>query len=119
MPETPQVTKNIERLLQQIKLYTGQEEVSLAKRDTGWHMWATPATVEFVDPKYSSEPLYITTRTISAQGLDFRSPRRLKRGCKVLITLETAEGQTQIPATVMDSTESIGMPIVGVAFDLG
>ena len=112
--------KCLNRLLGQIKLAAGQEEVEVpeAKRACWRYTWVAPGTVEFVDSKDSFEPLYITTSTISAQSLSFRSPRTFERGCKVLINLETDEGELKIPATVMHSTESVGMPIVGVTFDL-
>jgi len=51
--------------------------------------------------------------------LDFHSPRMLKRGSKILINLQSEEGELQIPATVIHSTESVGMPITRVIFDLG
>ena len=117
MPNVAEVKKDLERYLEQIELVTGQEQVPIAKRASWRYQWVTPVTVEFVDSKDSSEPLYATTRSISAQGLDFRSPRMLERGSKVLISLETDEGQLQIPATVMHSTESVGMPVTGVTFD--
>jgi len=117
-PQVAEVTKSIERLLEQIQRSTGQTPEAEAKRATWRYKWAAPATVEFVDPKDSSGPVCITTRTISAQGLDFCSPNRPKPGCKVLINLETDEGELQIPATVVYCTESVGMPSVGVRFDL-
>ena len=115
-----EVKKRRNRLLGQIKLAAGQKEVEVpeAKRACWRYRWVVPGTIVFVDSKDSSRLLFITTSTISAEGLDFRSPRILEPGCKVLITLETDEGQMQIPATVTHSTESVGMPIVGVAFDL-
>ena len=118
MPEVPEVTNRIEHLLEQIELATGQEPLSEARRASWRYTWAAHVAIEFVDPNDSSDPLHVTTRTIFAHGLDFRSPRILERGCKVLITLQTDEGELQIPATVMHSTTSVGMPIVGVKFDL-
>ena len=117
MPKVAEVTKSIERLLAQIELSTGQKPASEYRRVPWRYRWVTPATVEVVDSKGPAELLYITTRSISTEGLDFRSSRILELGCKVLITLETDEGQIQIPAIVKHSTESVGMPIVGVAFD--
>ena len=118
MPKVAEVTKSIERLLEHIALSTGQKPASEYRRASWRYKWTAPAAVKLIDSNDSSEPLYVTTRTIFAQGLDFRSPRMLDRGCKVLITLETNEGELRIPATVMHSTKSVGMPIVGVAFDL-
>ena len=115
MPSTVEMTNSIERLLEQIEHATGQTPEADAKRASWRYEWVVPATVELAD---SPESLFVTIQSISAQGLDFRSPRTLEPGCKVLITLETDEGELRIPATVIHSRESVGMPIVGVAFDL-
>ncbi len=114
------VKKCLNRLLGQIKLAAGQEEVEVsgAKRACWRYRWVVPGTIVFVDSKDSSRLLFITTSTISAEGLDFRSSRILERGCKVLINLETDEGELRIPGTVIHSRESVGMPITGVTFDL-
>ena len=37
---------------------------------------------------------------------------------KVLIKFETDEGELEIQSTVIHCTESVGMPLVGVTFDL-
>ncbi len=118
MPQVAEVTKHIERLLEQIKLSAGQGQVPDAKRAAWRYAWVASARVELVDSGDSSEPLYITIRNISTEGLDFHSPHAFEPDCKVLIILETDEGELQIPATVMHSTESVGMPITGVRFDL-
>ena len=119
MPNVIEVKKDIERLSAQIELSSGQKPASEYRRAPWRHKWTAPATVEPISLNDSSEPLYVTICTISAHGLDFRSPRMFERGCKVLITLETDKGELQIPATVIHSTESVGMPIVGVSFDPG
>ena len=118
MSNAEEIKKRLDRLLKQIEFSTGQKQIPDAKRTPWRYTWVVPATAEFVDPKGSSEPLYITTRAISAEGMDFHSPRMLERGSKVLINLQTDEGQLQIPATVIHSTPSVGMPLVGVTFDL-
>ena len=112
-----EVRKRIKRLLEQIELSTGQKPTPEYRRTSWRYKWTAPATVKLIDSNDSSEPLYVTIRTIFAHGLDFRSPLTLDRGCKVLINLETDEGELQIPATVVHCTESVGMPIVGVTFD--
>ena len=117
MPKVAEVRKDIERLLEHIELSTGQKPASEYRRASWRYKWTAPATVKLMDSNDSSEPLYVTTRTIFAHGLDFRSPRMFERDCKVLITIETDEGELQIPATVVHYTESVGMPIVGVIFD--
>ncbi len=120
MPSAIEVRNRVQFLLEQIELSTGRKETEIpgAKRSSWRRMWVSPATIEFVDSKDSSEPVYITTRSISAHGVDFRSSRMPKPGCKLLMSLETDHGELQIPATVMHSTQSVGMPITGVRFDL-
>ena len=118
MSNAEEIKKRLGRLLKQIEFSTGQKQIPDTKRTPWRYTWVVPATAEFADPKNSSEPLYITTRTISAEGLDFHSPRALERGSKILIKLETEEGELQVPATVIHSTPSVGMPLVGVTFDL-
>ena len=115
MPSTIEMTESIERLLEQIEHSTGQTREAETQRASCRYEWPAPATVELVG---SPESLFVTIQSISAQGLGFRSPRTFEPGCKVLITLETDEGELRIPATVIHSRESVGMPIVGVAFDL-
>ena len=110
--------ERIGRLLKQIELSTGQKQISDTKRSPWRYTWVVPATVEVVGSADSSEPLYITIRTISAEGLDFHSPCMLESATKVLIKLDTDEGELQIPARVIHCTESVGMPLVGVTFDL-
>ena len=120
MAKVALVRDDLEWLLQQVEIATGQRPVEVPgdKRDARRYKWLTAGTVTFVDYKDYSEPLCITTYTISVNGLDFRSPRMLEPGCKILLTLETDEGQLRIPATVVHSTPSIGLPTVGVSFDL-
>ena len=110
--------KQIEHFLGQIELSSGQKQVSDARRDPWRYRWITSGTVELVGSEESSETMSITTRTISPEGLDFRCPRSLEPGCKVLINLKTDEGDLRIPAIVKHCTESVGMPTVGVIFDL-
>ena len=117
MPSTIETTESIERLLEQIERSTGQTPEADAKRASWRYEWVVPATVELAD---SPESLFVTIQSISAQGLGFCSPRTFEPGCKLIITIETDEGDDllRIPATVIHSRESIGMPIVGVSFDL-
>ena len=115
MPSTIEMAKSIERLLEQIEHSTGQTPEADAKRASWRYEWVAPATVELVD---STEPLFVTIQSISAQGLGFCSPRTFEPGCKLIITIETDEGDLRIPATVIHSRNSVGMPIVGVSFDL-
>ena len=107
MPSSIGVRIRIQWLLEQIERRSGQEQIPEIRRAVWRRMWAAPGTVEFVDFKDYSEPVCITTRTISGRGLDFRSSRMPKSGCKLLISLKTDDGALQIPATVVHSTESV------------
>ena len=118
MPQVAEVTKHIERLLEQIERTAGQKPVSDVRHASFRYVWPAQITVELVDPDNSSEPLFVTLGHISRDGLDFRSSRRLEPNEKVLVTLETDEGQLQIPATVVHLTESVGRSVVAVKFDL-
>ena len=117
MQQVTEVTKHIERLLEQIERTTGQKPVSEARRDSLRYIWLAPATVILVDSQSPSEPLLVTLGHISRDGLEFRSSRRIKVDQKVLVGVYTDEGELQIPATVVHSTESGVRFIVGVKFD--
>ena len=71
--------------------------------------------MKLVGSQSPSELLLVTLGQIS---LEFRSSQRLKVDQKVLVGLETDEGELQVPATVVHSTESGVRFIVGVRFDL-
>ncbi len=118
MPKVTEVRKRINRLLEQIEHTTGQKPPPDARRASFRYAWPAQATVELVEADNSSEPLFVTVGHISRDSLDFRSSQRLQLDQKVLITLETDEGQLQIPATVVHSTESVVRFVVGVKFDL-
>ena len=114
----PKVKERITRLLEQIKGSTNQEPQSDARRTSFRYAWPGHATVELVETDNASEPLLVTVGHISRDGLEFRSPGKLEPDRKVLVTLETDEGQLQIPAIVVHSTESVGRPIIAVKFNL-
>ena len=118
MSQVAELTKQIERLLEEIERTTEQTPVSDARRASFRYVWPGHATVEFVDPDNWFEPLLVTVGHISRDGLDFRSPRRFQVDQKLLITLDTDEGQLQIPATVIHSTQSVVKFATGVMFDL-
>ncbi len=117
MPDVAELAKHIERLLEEIERTTGQTPVSEAKRGSFRYVRLAPATIKLVDSQSPSEPLLVTVANISRDGLDFRSSRRFQLQEKVLISLETDEGELQIPATVVHSTESGVRFVVGVRFD--
>ena len=118
MPQVAELTKQIERLLEEIERSINQKPQNDARRASFRYVWPAHAAVELVDPDNSSGPLFVTLGHISRDGLDFRSPRRFQVDQKVLITLETDEGQLQIPATVVYSTQSVVKFATGVMFDL-
>ena len=118
MPKVTEVRKRINRLLEQIEHATGQKPQPDARRASFRYAWPVRATIELVEADNSSEPLFVTVGHISRDGSDFRSSRKLQPDQKVLVTLETDEGQLQIPATVVHSTESVVKFVVGVKFDL-
>ncbi len=113
-----EVKERLDCLLEQIKGSTNQKPQLATRRTAFRYVWPGHATVELVAPDDSSEPLSVTVGHISRGGLDFRSPRRFHVDQKVLVSLETDQGQLQIPATVMHSTESVLKFIIGVRFDL-
>ncbi len=117
MTKVTEVKKHIDRLLEQIELSTNQKPGPDARRASFRYAWPAHASVKLVGPDDSSEPLFVTLGHISRDGLEFRSSRRLQRDQKVLVTVETDEGELQIPATTVHSTESIIGFVVGVKFD--
>ena len=118
MPTAIEARTKFQRLLKQIKLCTGQEEMPECRRASFRLVWSAPAEIKPLNPNGFPSPLYARTRTISAHGLGFISPRELQLGQRVVITLEANEGEVQIPAMVVRLTPSVGMPTVGVTFDL-
>ena len=117
MPKVTELKKHINRLLEQIELSTNQKPGPDARRASFRYTWPAHASVKLVGPDDSSEPLFVTLGHISRDGLDFRSSRRLQPDQKVLVTVETDEGELQIPATVVHSTESVVGFVVAVKFD--
>ena len=118
MPSTIESKNQMQRLLRHIKFHTGQSEKSEWRRASYRFIWSVPATVEVLEPSDAPGPLYVRTGTISASGIDFLSPRKLKRGQKVLITLEADNSQVQIVGTVVHSTDLFSRDKVGVKFEL-
>ena len=118
MSKVTEIKRHIDRLLEQIERSTNQESRPDARRASFRYAWPAHATVELVGPDDSSEPLLVSLSRISRDGLDFRSSRWFQLQQKVLISLETDEGELQIPATVVHTTESGVRFVVGVKFDL-
>ena len=110
--------EQIDSLLNQIEqsLHAGTQ--TDGRRTSFRYVWPGHATIQLLDSNGSSEPLLVTVAHISRNSLDFRSPQRFKIDQKLLVTLETDQGQLQIPATVIHTTESVLKFIIGVKFDL-
>ena len=118
MPDLADLKERVEHFLEQIALATEQKPLSEVRRASWRYTAAVFATLESADPNDPFDPLHITTTFISADGMQFRSSRTFDRGDKVLITLDIDQDPLQIPATVIHVTTSVGMPIVGLRFDL-
>ena len=118
MPTETQLNDRLQRLLRNIKFFTGQREKSEWRRGNYRFIWQLPAQVELLDSNEISDPIDAWTGTISASGIDLLSRRSLKRGQKVLITIEADDGHVQIRGTVVHSTDLFSKDKVGVKFDL-
>ena len=105
------------RFIEQIRCEISPLERSDGRRAHWRFAYAIPAAVELEDPPVLGEPIYITTRDISVDGLGFVSHYNLRPGQKVLICVDANGSQLEVPATVMHSTISVGMYKVGVEFD--
>lgn len=116
-----QITAGLAKLIEHIERSTDQTPLDEARRATWRYSWPAPATVKLVEAEgseESSDPLYVTVHNISAECVDFYSPHELEMDSKVVITLETEDGQLSIPATVLSCISSVGKPLVAVRFDL-
>ena len=118
MTSTIELKDQLERLIRHIKFYAGQEEKSEWRRDSYRFILRVPAQVEILDSDGVAEPADVWTGTISKSGIDFLSPRKLKRGQKVLITFDAHNGQVQVLGTVVHSTDMFSRDKVGVKFEL-
>ena len=118
MPTKIKIKDQLQRLLRRVKFHGGQQDKSEWRRDNYRYILQVPAQVQILDPNEDPEPIDVLAGTISASGIDFRSPRALERGQKVLITLETNDGPVQVCGTVVHSTDMISRHKVGVKLDL-
>ena len=117
MNNPEQIRAGLEKLLEYIERSTNQKPLDEARRNCWRYAWPAPAVVKLVetdDSEESSEPLYSTAHNISAEGMDFYSPRELEMSTKVVVTLETEDGHLSIPATVLNSISSVGKPLVSI-----
>ena len=121
MNNIEQIKADLEKLLEHIERSTNQEPVDEVRRNIWRYSWPVPATVELIKAEgteESSDPLYVTVHNISRESMDFYSPHELEMDTRVVITLDTEDGQLSIPATVLNSISSVGKPLVSVTFDL-
>lgn len=118
MYQVTDVRGRLEELLKKIELCTGQEQLADGRRTVWRYEWTASATVRCLEPDGPSEPLYVTTSHISPIGLNFRCSHAIQPGQKVIITLDTEDGDLEMPGRVMHSTGSVGRNIIGVKFEL-
>ena len=118
MPDTIESRDQLHRLLERIKLETGQKEKSEWRRSGYRFACSVPAKIEMFDTDDASEPLEVWTGTISEGGLDFFCRSALKRGQKLLITLDLGDSQIQMLGTVVHSTDLLSKYRIGVKLSL-
>ena len=117
MLDTAELKERLKRFLRRLKFYTGQCEKSEWRRKSFRFIWQVPAEVEVLGSGQISEPVHVWTGTISADGMDFLSPAKLKRGQKVMITFQAYDSQVHITGNVVHSTDLFSKDKVGVEFD--
>jgi len=120
MPATMSTREKINRVVDQIKRSTGQEEADAARR-ANWRFLSfllTKIELEDEDQPDNAEPLYVSTYNISTTGLGFFSRAEYEPGRKMRITLEIDDEKVEVSATVVHSTRALGMYKTGVKFDL-
>ena len=118
MYQVTDVRSRLEGLLKRIELCTGQEQLDDGRRSVWRYEWTASATVRCLEGGGSSEPMYVTTSHISPIGLNFRCSSVLETGQKVMVVLDSEDGDLEIPGRVMHSTGSVGRNIIGVKFEL-
>ena len=110
--------QSILRFLEHIELSTGQIQLPDKRRSAWRYEWHGSAVVRCLDTGVPSEPMYVLASHISPVGLEFRCSCKLDPGQEVMITLDSPEGDLEVPATVVHATASIGRNIIGVKFGL-
>ena len=118
MYQVTDVRTRLAGLLKKIELCMGQEQLTDGRRSAWRYEWTASATVRCLEPGEPSEPLYVTTSHISPIGVNFRCSHAFEAGQKVMITLDTEDGDLEMPGRVMHSTCSVGRNVIGVKFDL-
>jgi len=107
------------RFVEQIEHQTSQEQRPDYRRGLWRLLYIAPGTVELEEPLSSGEAIYMTSRDISVEGMGFVSHSSFKKGQRIVITLDTPEGQLEIRGSVMHSkpTISMGTYVTGVKFE--
>ena len=112
-----QVRKFIDRLY----ALTNQHASSEVKRGQ-WRMTYVAdgqVNVACEDNESEEEPIYITTKDISVNGLGFMTKKKFQRGQKLIIRIEVDEGEEiELEGVVVHCTASVGMYKVGVKLSL-
>jgi len=108
----------MEKLVEQLRTSTSQNEQSEWRRKC-WRMkFEAPGMAALECSSITDDPIYLTTHDINPDGLGFLCHHKLTIGQKLIINIETENGEIEIPATVMHCTTTVGMFKVGVHFDL-
>ncbi len=65
-----------------------------------------------------SQPIYVTTKDISTDGIGLMTKHQFQPGQKLTICIKTDGGDVEFTGTVVHCTPTVGMFKVGVKFDL-
>lgn len=110
--------EQMEYVIEQIKQTTESSDIP-DKRRANWRlMYGMQGTVMEEDQVNGTDPIYVTTRDISVEGLGFLTSHKLERGQHLVITIDTEFGDLEVTGQVVHSTRTIGGFKVGVRFDI-
>ncbi len=104
------------RIIQLIKEATLQEEGTDGRRGHWRLEYGTPGIIVPEQDANLFEPIYVTTRDISLEGVGFFSTHRLRPGQRILITVETDFGDLEVPAKVVHTNGTVGGFKIGAKF---
>jgi c-di-GMP-binding flagellar brake protein YcgR len=109
----------MQQLIDQLSSLTDQTPRTDESRRGRWRlMYAAPGMIDLGDSLSTKEPVYITTRDISPDGMGFLSREELPNGQKLTLYLDTDLGQVEITGVVVHCTPTVGMYKIGIQFDL-
>jgi hypothetical protein len=109
--------EQMERVVEQLKSSPLQNALPERRRNRWWMTYHTPGTVEMGDGSGNLQPIYMAIHDISMEGLGFLSHKPLISGQKLVINLETDNGEIEVCDTVVHCTETLGKFKIGVKFD--